>query len=89
MSELDSSRFREVLGHLPTGVTVVAASRRESPIGMAVNSFTSLSLDPPLVLFCPLQRRTPGPRSAMWAASALTFSAAIRNSCPADLPPRA
>lgn len=46
---LDPSRYRTVLGHLPTGVTVVTAP---GPVGMACNSFTSVSLDPPLVSFC-------------------------------------
>ncbi len=45
--------FRHVLGHYPTGVAVITASGPDGPIGMAMNSFTSVSLDPPLVLFCP------------------------------------
>lgn len=41
------------MGRFPTGVTVVAASTREGgPRGLTVNSFTSVSLDPPLVLVC-------------------------------------
>lgn len=49
----DSARYRQVLGHFPTGVTVVAAMGDDGPAGMAIGSFSSLSLDPPLVLFCP------------------------------------
>ena len=45
--------FRRVLGHLPTGVTVITARTQEGPVGMAANSVTSVSLEPPLVLFCP------------------------------------
>lgn len=45
--------FRRTLGHLPTGVTVIAAAGAAGPVGMAANSVTSVSLDPPLVLFCP------------------------------------
>ena len=48
----DEARFRQVLGHFPTGVTVITAVDAGAPVGMAVGSFTSLSLEPPLVLFC-------------------------------------
>ena len=48
----DSAKFRQVLGHFPTGVTVITARDGDEPIGMAVGSFSSLSLDPPQVLFC-------------------------------------
>jgi flavin reductase (DIM6/NTAB) family NADH-FMN oxidoreductase RutF len=49
----DSARFRQVLGHFPTGVSVVAAFGEDgSPVGMAIGSFFSISLDPPLVGFC-------------------------------------
>jgi 3-hydroxy-9,10-secoandrosta-1,3,5(10)-triene-9,17-dione monooxygenase reductase component len=50
---IDGERFRNVLGHLPTGVTVVTAHYRGGPVGMSSNSVTSVSLDPPLILFCP------------------------------------
>jgi 3-hydroxy-9,10-secoandrosta-1,3,5(10)-triene-9,17-dione monooxygenase reductase component len=46
--------FRQVLGHYPTGVCVVTAMQADGkPVGMAVGSFTSVSLDPPLVAFLP------------------------------------
>lgn len=45
--------YRAVLGHLPTGVTVLTAFGADGLTGMAANSVTSLSLDPPLVLVCP------------------------------------
>lgn len=48
----DSARFRQVLGHFPTGVCVVAAFHDGQPTGMAIGSFFSISLDPPLVGFC-------------------------------------
>jgi len=48
----DSAHFRQVLGHFPTGVSVVATVHDGQPAGLAVGSFTSVSLDPPLVLFC-------------------------------------
>ena len=53
--------FRKVLGHLPTGVTVVTAFGASGPAAMAVNSVASLSLDPALVLFCPARTSTTWP----------------------------
>jgi len=45
--------FRKVLGHFATGVTVVTMRQRSGmPWGFTVNSFTSVSLEPPLVLIC-------------------------------------
>ena len=45
--------FRQVMGVFPTGVTIVAASDPSGePLGLTVNSFTAVSLDPPLVLVC-------------------------------------
>lgn len=49
---MDSAEFRNVLGHFATGVTVITAAGSAGPVGLAVNSFTSVSLDPPLVAFC-------------------------------------
>ena len=53
MADIDSGVFRNVLGHFPTGVTAVTAVNNDKPIGMAIGSFTSVSLDPPLVAFLP------------------------------------
>jgi 3-hydroxy-9,10-secoandrosta-1,3,5(10)-triene-9,17-dione monooxygenase reductase component len=50
---VDANAYRKVLGHFCTGVTVVAAMGPEEPVGFACQSFAALSLDPPLVLFCP------------------------------------
>ena len=46
-------QFRRALGRYATGVTVVTAQGPRGPVGMTVNSFTSVSLDPPLLLWCP------------------------------------
>lgn len=46
-------RFRAVLGWFATGVTVVTGTDEGRPVGLTCQSFTSVSLDPPLVLFCP------------------------------------
>lgn len=48
--------FRDALGRYATGVTVVTAMGVAGPVGMTANSFTALSLDPPLVLWCPARR---------------------------------
>ncbi|WP_204250232.1 flavin reductase family protein [Mycolicibacterium goodii] len=51
---LEPAFFREVLGQYPTGVVVVTAmSPSGEPLGMTVGTFTSVSLDPPLVAFMP------------------------------------
>lgn len=53
-STVDPARFRQVLGQYPTGVVVVTAlDAAGTAIGMTVGSFTSVSLDPPLVAFLP------------------------------------
>ena len=50
--DLDPATLRRVLGAFPTGVTALAALVDGEPVGMAANSFTSVSLDPPLVSVC-------------------------------------
>lgn len=44
--------YRSALGQFATGVAVITTSTEHGPTGMTVNSFTSVSLDPPLVLWC-------------------------------------
>jgi flavin reductase (DIM6/NTAB) family NADH-FMN oxidoreductase RutF len=64
-TSIDEARFRQVLGRFATGVTVVTGLVGSEPVGLAVNSFTSVSLEPALVAFCVARRsRTwPGLRS--------------------------
>jgi flavin reductase (DIM6/NTAB) family NADH-FMN oxidoreductase RutF len=50
--DFDIRAYREALGTFPTGVAVVTAPGAGAHIGITVNSFTSVSLDPPLVLWC-------------------------------------
>ncbi|MFJ8799328.1 flavin reductase [Streptomyces sp. NPDC102487] len=51
---IDATLFRETLGHYPTGVAVVTAVTDEgAPDGMVVGTFSSVSLDPPLIAFFP------------------------------------
>lgn len=50
---VDPREFRSALGTFATGVTIVTTMSHDgTPIGLTANSFTSVSLDPPLVLFC-------------------------------------
>ena len=49
---MDAREFRDTLGSFPTGVAVVTASGPDGPAGLTTNAFSSLSLDPPLVLVC-------------------------------------
>lgn len=52
-TEIDRRTLRRVLGRFTTGVVVVTAHTDQAiPVGMTVNSFTSVSMEPPLVLFC-------------------------------------
>ncbi|MFJ8982401.1 flavin reductase family protein [Streptomyces sp. NPDC102282] len=57
-----ASTFRRVLGHFPTGVVVVTAMHDDAPVGFAVGSFASVSLDPPMVGFFPDRASTTWPR---------------------------
>jgi len=50
---IDPRAFRHALSNFCTGVTVISATDAADPVGFACQSFSSLSLDPPLVLFCP------------------------------------
>lgn len=72
--EPDSANYRTVLGHFATGVAVVTATDGDEPVGMACNSFASVSLEPPLVLFCAARSSTTWPRiqrAGAWAANFL------------------
>ena len=61
----DPQWFRKVLGQLPTGVCAVTAIQQDGlPVGMAVGSFTSVSLDPPLVGFFPDRSSSSWPKIA-------------------------
>ncbi|MFC0447948.1 3-hydroxy-9,10-secoandrosta-1,3,5(10)-triene-9,17-dione monooxygenase reductase subunit [Rhodococcus jostii] len=59
---IDPRRFRTVLGQFCTGVTIITTIDDGEPVGFACQSFAALSLEPPLVLFCPTKT------SRSWAA---------------------
>lgn len=52
LSRVDPRWLRNVLGCFATGVAVVTVAGELGPVGVTANSFTSVSLVPPLVLFC-------------------------------------
>ncbi|WP_328380294.1 flavin reductase family protein [Streptomyces sp. NBC_00440] len=61
---VDPGEFRRVLGHFASGVTIVTAHDEEGPAGFACQSFASLSLEPPLVVFMVARTSTTWPRIA-------------------------
>ncbi len=61
-SSFDQARFREVLGHFASGVTVVTTYDAAGPAGFTCQSFMSLSLDPPLIAIAPSKSSDTWPR---------------------------
>ncbi|WP_225993978.1 flavin reductase family protein [Actinomadura rudentiformis] len=61
-SAVDPLEFRRTMGEFASGVTVVAAVDGDEPVGFACQSFASVSLDPPLILFCADHRSRTWPR---------------------------
>ncbi|MEU4173852.1 flavin reductase family protein [Streptomyces sp. NPDC026589] len=62
-TEVDPCAFRHALGHFATGIAAVTGTGPDdgAPTGFAVNSFCSVSLDPPLVAFCVARTSTTWP----------------------------
>jgi 3-hydroxy-9,10-secoandrosta-1,3,5(10)-triene-9,17-dione monooxygenase reductase component len=56
---IDQAHYRQVMGHFPTGVVIVASP---GPVGTAIGSFISLSIDPPLVAFTAQKTSSTWPR---------------------------
>ncbi len=56
MSDYSQMELRDALGRFATGVTIVTTMTPEGPLGMTANSFASVSLAPPLVLWSPARR---------------------------------
>lgn len=61
-SELDARDFRNTLGRFCTGVVIATGCVDGEPAGFAAQSFSSVSLDPPLVLLCPARTSTSWPK---------------------------
>lgn len=75
LAHVEPSEFRHVVARYATGVAVVSTVADGVRYGMTVNSFTSVSLDPVLVLFCCERDATlhdPLLASGSWALSVLT-----------------
>ncbi|MGW5153595.1 flavin reductase family protein [Rhodococcus koreensis] len=62
VTTIEPQYMRRILGHFCSGITVITASTPDGPIGFTCQSFTSLSLDPPLVCFCPARTSATWPR---------------------------
>ncbi len=54
----DTRAFRDALGRFGTGVTVITCATPTGPLGITANSFASVSLEPPLVLWAPAKSST-------------------------------
>jgi 3-hydroxy-9,10-secoandrosta-1,3,5(10)-triene-9,17-dione monooxygenase reductase component len=59
---IDTALYRLVMGSFLTGVTVITAVDDGTPVGLAASSFTSVSMHPPLVLFCAGSHSSSWPR---------------------------
>jgi 3-hydroxy-9,10-secoandrosta-1,3,5(10)-triene-9,17-dione monooxygenase reductase component len=62
ITSFGGAEFRRILGHYPTGVCAITAIADGEPVAMVVGSFTSVSLDPPLVAFLPDRKSTSWPK---------------------------
>lgn len=74
---IEPARFRQALGCFATGVTVVTALDGAAPVGFACQAFAALSLDPPLVLFCPGKHSRTWPvieRAGAFCVNVLTYA---------------
>ena len=52
----DTKAFRNALGRFATGVTIVSAHSQNGPISITANSFSSISLSPPLIMWAPAKQ---------------------------------
>ncbi len=59
--EVGGLEYRNVMGHFCTGIVIVTAEVAGRPLGLTCQSFVSVSLDPPLILFCPAHSSTSWP----------------------------
>jgi len=68
----DAARFRDAMAQLASGVAIVACLDRGAPRGLLVSSLTSLSVEPPRMLFC--VRKTAGAHDALVRARRCSLS---------------
>lgn len=72
----EARRFRDVLGRFASGITVVTTMSNGEPIGLTCQSFSSVSLNPPLVLFVPARTSRAWPRIQRAGKFCVNFLAA-------------
>lgn len=60
--DVSPQRMRQIMGNFCSGITIITADTESGPVGFTCQSFTSLSLDPPLVTFNPSLTSTSWPR---------------------------
>ena len=73
---IDSARFRQVLGHFCSGIVIVTGIDGGDPVGLTCQSFSSVSLEPPLILFCPGKSSSSWPRIRTSGAFAVNILSA-------------
>lgn len=61
-ADAETARFRDVLGHFASGITVVTAMEDGEPVGFTCQAFAALSLEPPMVVLAPAKTSTSWPR---------------------------
>lgn len=83
-ARVSSTKLRQVLGQFATGVAIVTFRTAESVRGITVNSFTSVSLEPPLVLVCINKHKS----SCELLQKAASFAVNILAQCHRDLSSR-
>ena len=64
VASMDAATYRQVMGHFCTGVTIITAVDPDGgdPVGFTAQTFQSLSMEPPLVLFSPQKTSSTWPR---------------------------
>lgn len=86
--DVSAARLRRVFGAFPTGVTVIAALVDGTPVGLTANSFTAVSLDPPLLSVCVAHTSTTWPLLADRARLGVTVLGAEQESAGSQLASR-
>jgi flavin reductase (DIM6/NTAB) family NADH-FMN oxidoreductase RutF len=76
VARLDAASLKAVLGRFATGVAAVTGLHSRTPVGLVVDSFTAVSLAPPLISFCVAHTSTTWPRLRASEGLCLTFLAA-------------
>ena len=81
MAAIDPMDYRRTLGSYPTGVVIITGDAEEGPVGLAIGSFASVSLDPPLVGFLPDKGSSSWPKIATTGSFCVNILAADQLAC--------